>query len=446
MAKYTKEDIFNLVEEEDVEFIRLQFCDIFGVARNIAITVRQLPKALNNEIAVDTSGLDGFNYGDESEMYLYPDINTFEIFPWRPQTGKVARLICDVYTMNRKPFTSDPRHVLKNVVNRAKKQGLSFDVSPEIEFFLFHLDDNGTPTTITHESAGYLDMAPSDLGENVRRDIIHNLEEMNFEVLSSHHEKAPAQHEIDFAGTQAQEAADMIITFKMAVKTVAKKHGLYATFLPKPTEGVNGSGMHINILAKDEDGKNLFYNPENSRGLSDLAYHFIAGILYHVKAITLVTNPLVNSYKRLVPGYDAPVNIAWSGSSSNRSTLVRIPSQKGESTRIEIRNPDATCNPYLAIALYLAAGLDGIERQLAVPAEVREDLFRKNTSQLRAIGIDMLPQTMGEAIRAYEPDGFVRQVLGDQIFDKLLEAKKEEWREYRTCVSKWELDRYLNQY
>ena len=443
MSKYTKEDIFRIVEEEDVAFIRLQFCDIFGVPKNIAIAASQLESALNNECMFDGVSVEGFVRSDESDMYLYPDLDSFEIYPWRPQSGKVARMFCDVYTVDRKPFSGDPRNVLKQVVERAEKLGIRFKVNPEPEFFLFDYDDEGQPTTKTKEKGGYFDVAPADQGENVRRDIILNLEEMGFDISSSHHEIAPAQHEIDFKAEDAERTADMIMTFRMAVKTIAKKHGLYATFLPKPTEGISGSGMHINIQAEDKNGNNLFAKGDGEV-ISDTARSFIAGVLSHVKGMTLVTNPLVNSYKRLVPGYDAPVSISWSSSSANRSALIRIPSYRGNGTRIELRNPDATCNPYLAIALILAAGIEGIEKKMTPPEELGENLEHATFEQLRESGTEILPMTLGEAIHAYEQDDFVKEILGESIYNKFLDAKRAEWKDFRTCVTQWEIKRYLN--
>ncbi len=440
---YTREDIEQLVEDEDIAFIRLQFCDIFGTPKNIAITPTQLEKALNNEIMFDGSSVEGYVRTDESDMYLYPDPDTFEIYPWRPQSGKVARMFCNVYTLDRKPFIGDPRNVLKRVLDEAADMGLYFKVDPELEFFLFECDDNGRPVASSHENAGYFDVAPSDWGENVRRDIILNLEEMNFRVDSSHHEIAPAQHEIDFEMENADRMADMVMTFKMAVKTIAKKHGLYATFMPKPTEGVNGSGMHLNFIAEDKNGKNVFFDENDDLQLSTTAYQFIAGILEHIKSMTLVTNPLVNSYKRLIPGFDAPVDITWSGSSANRSALIRVPSPRGEATAIELRNPDATCNPYLAMALLIAAGLDGIKKELVPSQTQRKD---HNTTGDVVSDTDRLPETLGEAIDACAKDDFVKTVLGEQIYDKFLDAKKREWKEFRACVTQWELKEYLDRY
>lgn len=445
MSKYSREDIIRMVEEEDVEFIRLQFTDIFGMLKNVAITAGQLPKALDNRCIFDGSAIEGFVRIDESDMYLYPDLDTFEIFPWRSQQGKVARLICDVYGVDQKPFEGDPRYVLKQAAARAAEMGYTFHVGPECEFFLFHTDDDGRPTTNTHETAGYFDVAPVDLAEHVRRDIVLNLEAMDFEVEASHHEIAPAQHEIDFEYTDVLRAADNIMTFKMAAKTIAKRHGLHATFMPKPKEGVNGSGMHINMSLAGRNGRNAFVDPEDPLGLSGLAYQFMAGILYHMKGMTMLTNPLVNSYKRLVPGYDAPTYIAWSPT-SNRSSLIRIPSARGESTRIELRCPDSAMNPYLALAACLHAGLDGIEKNLPLPESVKGNLFAAKPSDLEEKGVERLPETLGDAIEEFEQDGFIRQVLGDHIFTKYLEAKDKEWREFRAKVTDWEVKEYLYKY
>ncbi len=444
MSKYTREDIFRIVEEEDVAFIRLQFCDLFGVPKNIAIPSSQLEKALNNECMFDGISIDGFTRDDESDMYLYPDLDSFEIYPWRPQSGKVARMFCNVYTSDNKPFSGDPRSILESVVKRASDMGITFKVNPRLEFFLFDYDDNGNPTATTKERAGYFDVAPLDQGENVRREIILNLEEMGFNISSSHHEIAPAQHEIQFEEEDALRAADMIMTFRMAVKTIAKKHGLYATFMPKPVEGISGSGMHISFLAENAEGANIF--AADGDKLSEAAGSFVAGVLSHAKGMTLITNPIVNSYKRLVPGYDAPVNISWSKSSNGRSALIRIPSRKGSATRVEVRNPDATCNPYLAIALILAAGLEGMEKKLTPPAEFTENIRSISFDQTNASSVDVLPMTLGEAITAFKADTFGKEVLSESVYHKILEAKKAEWKEFRTCITKWELDKYLNNF
>ena len=359
MAKYTKDDVIRLVKEQDVQFIRLQFTDIFGTLKNVAITAGQLEKALDNKCMFDGSSIEGFVRIEESDMYLRPDTNTFVIYPWRPQTGKVARLICDVYNADETPFAGDPRYVLKKVLEKAEKMGYdTFNAGPECEFFLFLTDSEGNPTTITHDNAGYFDLGPVDLGENARRDMCLALEEMGFEVEASHHEVAPGQHEIDFKYNDALTAADAILTFKLVVKTIAQRHGLHATFMPKPIFGIAGSGMHVNT-SLCRNGQNIFYDEKDSLQLSQEAYWFIGGLMKNIRSMTAITNPLVNSYKRLVTGYEAPVYIAWSA--RNRSPLIRVPAARGASTRIELRNPDPSCNPYLALAVILAAGLDGIK-------------------------------------------------------------------------------------
>lgn len=443
MSRYTKKDIIRLVEEEDVEFIRLQFTDLFGNLKNVAITSSQLEKALSNKCMFDGSSIDGFVRIEESDMYLYPDLDTLAIFPWRPQQGKVARLICDVYRPDRTPFEGDPRYILKKVVDQARHMGYQFDVGPECEFFLFHTDDNGLPTTISHERAGYFDLGPVDLGENARRDIVLTLEEMGFEVESSHHEMAPAQHEIDFRYDDALTTADNIMTFKLAVKTIAKRHGLHATFMPKPKFGVNGSGMHIN-MSLSKDGKNIFNDPEDELGLSRTAYYFIGGIMKHMKGMTAITNPLVNSYKRLVPGYEAPVYIAWS--STNRSPLIRIPASRGAGTRIELRCPDPSANPYLALAVCLRAGLDGIVNQIEPPASVDLNIFALSEEEKKKLGIEAIPGTLIQAVNELEKDELIRDVLGRHVSTKYIEAKKKEWENYASQVTDWEVNQYLNQY
>ena len=381
MNKYSREDILRIVREEDVEFICLQFTDLFGIMKSVTITAGQVENALDNRCMFDGSATQGYVRLQESDMYLYPDTDTFEIFPWRSRQGRAARLICDVYNLDGTPFIGDPRYVLKRAVKRAADMGYTCQVGPECEFFVFHTDEEGRRTTHSHERASYFDVSPIDLGENVRRDIVLNLEDMGFEVEASHHEIAPAQHEIDFQYTEGLEAADRIMTFKMAAKTIAKRHGLHATFMPKPKEGVNGSGMHINMSLSDKDGHNLFSDEKDELGLSQLAYRFMAGILGHMKEMTILTNPLVNSYKRLVPGYDAPIYIAWSPT-SNRSSLIRIPSPRGEGTRIELRCPDSAMNPYLALAACLQAGLNGIENEMQLPPCVQGNLFGMKPEEL----------------------------------------------------------------
>ena len=440
---YTKQDILRLVQEEDVEFIRLQFTDIFGNLKNVAITVSQLEKALDNECMFDGSSIEGFARIEESDMYLNPDYNTFEIFPWRPQQGKVARMICDVYRPNGEPFEGDPRYILKRAIKMAADMGYVFEVGPECEFFLFNTDENAMPTTITHEQAGYFDLGPVDFGENARRDIVLTLEDMGFVIEASHHEVAPAQHEIDFRYDEALITAENIMTVNLAVKTIAKRHGLHATFMPKPKYGVNGSGMHIN-MSLSKDGRNIFADKTDKFGLSREAYFFIGGIMKHMKGMTAITNPLVNSYKRLVPGFEAPVHIAWSA--TNRSPLIRIPATHGTGTRIELRCPDPAANPYLALAVCLRAGLDGIANRMMPPESVDCNIFEMSREQRESCGIEEIPGTLIEAIHAMEADGFIKDVLGTHTYTKYIDGKKEEWNRYRSQVTDWEIRAYLNNF
>lgn len=443
MPKYSKEDIIKLVEENGIKFIRLQFTDIFGALKNIAITNSQLGKVLNNECMFDGSSIEGFARIEESDMYLRPDLDSFVIFPWRPKQGKVARLICDVYRPDGSAFLGDPRHILKRVLKEAEDMGYSMNVGPECEFFLFNLDENGEPTTITNDNAGYFDLNPIDLGENARRDMTLVLEEMGFEIEASHHEVAPGQNEIDFKYGEALTTADNIMTFKLVVKTIAQKHGLHATFMPKPVFGINGSGMHINI-SLNKDGKNAFVDVNDANGLSKIAYSFIAGAMKNIKFMSAITNPLVNSYKRLIPGYEAPVYIAWSG--KNRSPLIRVPATRGAGTRVELRCPDPSANPYLVLACLLAAGLDGIKNNLVPPASVEKNIFCMTQEEREAEGIDSLPGSLEEAIAYMKESELVKETLGEHTFNKYVEAKQTEWDEYKTKVHKWEVEKYLKQY
>lgn len=442
MARYTKEDICRIVKEEDVEFIRLQFTDIFGILKNMAVTASQLEKVLNHQVVFDGSAVEGFTRTKESEMYLYPDLDTFEIFPWRPQNGKVARFICDIYTADGKPYGADCRNVLKSVLKEAADMGYSFHVGPECEFFLFHTDDNGYPTTFTHEKAGYFDIGPNDLGENVRRDIVLTLEEMGFEVESSYHETAPAQHEIDFKYDEAMITADNLMTFKLAVKTIARRHGLHATFMPKPVAGVNGSGMHMNFsLSRLDTGKNVFADKEDKRGLSREAYYFIGGLIKHAKGMMAITNPTINSYKRLIPGYEAPVYVAWS--QSDRMSFIRVPAARGQSTRVEMRNPDGSANPYLLIAVCLAAGLDGIRNKILPPDCMNSCIDGMSRKEREAMGIEQVADTLYAAVEDFKRDELIQKVLGESIVQKYIEAKQQECKQYKEQVSRWELEEYL---
>ena len=440
MSSYTKQDIMRMVEEEDVEFIRLQFTDMFGTLKNVAITKSQLGKALDNQCMFDGSSIEGFVRIEESDMYLHPDLDTFVTFPWRPQQGKVARVICAIYRPDGTPFEGDPRYILKKSLAKAAEMGYQFDVGPECEFFLFHTDEDGCPTTLTHERAGYFDLGPVDLGENARRDMVLTLEDMGFEIEASHHEVAPAQHEIDFRYGEGLATADNIMTFKLAVKTIAKRFGLFASFMPKPKHGVNGSGMHIN-MSVSKDGKNIFCDESDELGLSQEAYYFIGGLMEHMKGIAAITNPLVNSYKRLVPGYEAPIYIAWSA--TNRSPLIRIPAARGEATRIELRCPDPAANPYLALAVCLAAGLDGIGQKIKPPAQVKANIFHMGKEEKEALHIEPLPSNLQEAVEEMKKDSLVKRVLGEHIVERYAEAKKAEWEAYQEQVTDWEINQYL---
>lgn len=440
MRNYTRKDILEMVEEEDVGFIRLQFTDIFGTMKNMAVTVSQLEKALNNKCMFDGSSIEGFSRTVESDMYLYPDLNTFEIFPWRPQQGKVARFICDVYKTDGTPCESDPRYVLKKVIKEAAEMGYIMDAGPECEFFLFHTDEDGMPTTITHEQGSYFDVGPTDLGENARRDMVLTLEKMGFEIGASYHEISPGQHEIDFRYSEALTAADNIMTFKLVVKTIAKRHGLHATFMPKPKSGVYGSGMHLN-LSLNRDGVNIFQNSEDKNGLSQEAYYFLGGLMKHMKAITCITNPTVNSYKRFVPGYEAPVYMTWSA--KTRGPLIRVPSARGENTRIELRSPDPSANPYLALAVVLAAGLDGIKNQILPPDSVDTEAQKMSEEERAALNIEALPANLMEAVAELEKDEVIRDVLGEKLAAKTIAAHKREYHEYCMQVTDWELASYL---
>lgn len=442
MHTYTKDEILRLVREEDIQFIRMQFTDIFGQMKNVAITASQIEKALDNQVMMDGSSIEGFVRIEESDQYLWPDLDTFAILPWRPQYGKVARLICDVHNPDGTPFIGDPRSVLKRTLQRASDLGFVFNAGPELEFFLFQTDEDGKPTTRTSDEAGYFDLGPLDHGESTRREICLCLEEMGFEIEASHHEVAAGQHEIDFKYTDALHAADNIMTFKLAVKTLAQKNGLHATFMPKPVFGAAGSGMHMN-MSLFRSGENAFFDPQDRRQLSPLAYQFIAGLLEHAQGFCAVTNPLVNSYKRLVPGYEAPCHLAWS--TGNRSALIRIPTPRGQGTRVELRSPDPACNPYLAFAACLAAGLDGIERGLTPPPETSDNLYAR-AAELDAQGVAKLPGTLEAAIHAMETDPVVTGALGAHITAQYVTGKLREWEEYRTQVSQWELEKYLVSY
>ncbi|MBE3588784.1 MAG: type I glutamate--ammonia ligase [Thermoanaerobacteraceae bacterium] len=436
MPTLTGEDVLHKAREYNVKFIRLQFTDIFGVFKNIAITVEELPRALEGRVMFDGSVIEGFVRNRESDIYLLPDPSTFVIFPWRPREGAVARLICDILAPQGEPYGACSRAVLKRVLARAGQMGLEFRVGAQVEFFLFHTDAQGKPTVVTHDRAGYCDLTPVDLGENARRDMVLTLEEMGFNVSSSHHEIAPGQHEIFLKEDDALAVADTMATFKFVVRTIAQRHGLHASFMPRPLAGCNGSGMHLHQFLW-RDGQNAFYDPAGEHGLSELAYRYIAGLIAHAGALTAITNPLVNSYKRLLPTDLAPVLAAWS--EENRSTMIRVPAQREGGTRVVLRSPDPTANPYLALAVSLAAGLDGIGRGLMPPAPLTEN-HAPVKELVRRMG---LPRNLFEALQALAKDPVIREVLGPQVTGRFLEAKEDEWERYQSQVHQWELDEYL---
>ena len=438
MENYSKSEILQIVDEEDVEFIRLQFTDMFGVLKNIAVPSSQLMKVMENRCTVEMAALNGFGPKVDGEFYLKPDLSTFTILPWRPQQGKVARFICDVYSEDGTETMLSPRYILKKAVEEAEGLGYTLQVNPECEFFLFHTDDNGNPTTVTHEQAGYLDTSPVDLGENTRRDVVLTMEEMGYEITSSHHEIASAQHEIDFPFETAMETADKVMTFKMAVRTIAKRYGLHATFMPKPRMEVNGSGMHLNMRLIKE-GKNVL--EDENGNLSREGEAFLAGILEHIAGMTAVFNPIVNSYKRLVPGFEAPSEITWS--TKQRTALIHIRKRLGEGLSLELRSPDSTANPYLVFALCLKAGLYGIQHQLQAPPELTEDIRRLTCEEKLEKGIASLPENLGEALKAMAQDSIVEETLGAEYADVFQKVKRKEWKSYLEQVSEWELSRYL---
>lgn len=440
----SKEEIKRLVKENDVQFIRLQFVDINGQVKNMAVPSVQIDKILNNELMLDGSSIKGFRSIETSDMYFYPDRKTFSILPWRSKAGSnVARIICDIHNADGTPFEGCPRCNLKRVIQEAKDLGFVMNVGPEAEFFLFKKDAEMGATTITHDRAGYYDVGPDDLGEDIRADIVHTLQKMGFEIEASHHEVAQGQHEIDFKYADTLTVADNIISFKYAVKACAAKWGLHATFMPKPIFGINGSGMHCNV-SLFKDGKNAFYDADRTYQLSQEALWVIGGLLDNVKAFTAVTNPIVNSYKRLVPGYEAPVYLAWSN--ANRSALIRVPAKRGNATRVELRSPDPSCNPYLALAVILQSAIDGVKNRKEPVLPVEHNIYDMTEKERKRNKIDTLPGSLVEALQLMEKSDVVKSALGEHIFHEFLSSKYKEWDEFRMFVSKWELDRYLERY
>jgi glutamine synthetase len=436
--------ILERVEREKVKFMRLQFTDILGATKNVEVPDRQVGDALDGALMFDGSSIEGFVRIEESDMYLKPDLDTFEVFPWTYAGSEpVARIICDIANPDGTPFAGCPRSTLKRTIALAEQKGFVMRAGPEAEFFLFHRRDGGEPTTGTHDAGGYFDLTPVDLGEDVRREIVLALEKMGVHVEAAHHEVAPGQHEIDFRYDEAVMTADNVSTFRFVVKNVASRNGLHATFMPKPIFGINGSGMHTH-QALFAGGRNLFFDQKAEWQLSRICLHYIGGVLRHAKACCAITNPLVNSYKRLVPGFEAPTAIAWS--EHNRSPLVRVPAARGANTRIELRTPDPSCNPYLALAVMLRAGLDGIDKQIDPGPPVNKNIYTMSRRERRHLRIDELPANLNEALDEFEKSELMRDTLGDHIFTHYLAAKRAEWDSFSRHVSPWEIDRYLNVY
>jgi glutamine synthetase len=438
-------EILKTVDAEGVRFLRLQFTDLMGVLKNVEVPRSQFDKALDGQIMFDGSSIQGFTRIEESDMLLKPDLDTFQVNPWtNPDGSKVGRIFCDVYNPDDTPFAGCPRMALRRQVEKTRKMGYSMVCGPEAEFFLFQRDENGHPIVATHDVGGYFDLTPVDKGEECRRDIVMVLEAMGFEVEAAHHEVAPGQHEIDFKYAEALACADNVATFRFVVKKVALDYRLHATFMPKPIFGVNGSGMHTHQSLLDAKGKNAFYDPKAEYQLSKVAMGYIGGILRHAEAFVAVTNPLVNSYKRLVPGYEAPINVAWS--EKNRSPLVRVPAKRGMSTRCEVRVPDPSCNPYLALAVMLASGLDGVENGYHPGEPVNKNIFTMSHREKRRLKIDQLPANLSEALDNLEKDKVLREALGEHVYEHFLEAKRHEWAEYISVVHPWEREHYLEEF
>lgn len=434
MAKYSRQDILDLIEEEDIEFIRLQFTDIAGNLKNMATTIDQIEKILDGRCKFDCAAIDGFRGMGYEELFLIPDLDTFVIFPWRPQNGKVARFICDVVKPDGTPFDGDSRYILKRAIHQAEEMGYNLDVAVKNEFFLFDLGENGEPTNHTSEKGGYFDIGPTDGGENTRRDMVLYLADMGIEVESSYHSDGAAQHVLDLTHVDALTMADDIMTTRLVVRTVARRHGVHATFMPKPKENLQGSGAHYTFSLCDKEGNNIFTDRNDKLGVSKEGYQFMAGILKHIASMSLVNNPIVNSYKRLIPGYLAPVSVGWS--STNSSPLIRLTSIGGDGARIVLRSPDGAANPYLVIAACLCAGLDGIRTKLEPPVCMDELVTDREN-------VEKLPRTLHEAVSQFKKDEFLQEALGGHISEHLVRTKDDEWNEYCKQVTKWETDRYL---
>lgn len=435
----------NKAEEDNVKLVLLQFTDIHGTIKSVMIPVHKLKESLEKGTWFDGSSIEGFTRIHESDMYLMPDPSTYAVISWSSSPDKIARFICDIYTPDNKPFEGDPRYILKKVMNEAEEMGYTFNIGPELEFYLFKNGDNST-TPIIHDNAGYFDFSPRDMASKVRRDIILALEAMNMEIEMSHHEVGPGQHEIDFKYGTALQSADNCITFKHAVKSIALKHELHASFMPKPLFGLAGNGMHTHQSLFDvKSGKTVMFDPNDKYNLSEIAKQFIAGQMKHVKAMMPILSPTVNSYKRLVPGYEAPVYISWG--KTNRSALIRVPRYspgREQATRIELRCPDPSCNPYLSFAVILKAGLDGIKNKLIPPEPIEENVYHFDDRELKKRNIDVLPSSLSQALDELEKDKLIQDALGKHTYERYIDGKRSEWDEYRTQVSEWELKKYFD--
>lgn len=441
-TNYCKEEILQFAEKENVRFVRLQFTDMMGILKNVEIPVHQLPKALDNKISFDGSSIDGFVRIEESDMFLHPDLSTWMIFPWTNPRQTIARIICDIHMPDGAPFAGDPRIILKNAIHSAKRYGYELSIGSEPEFFLLRLGDHGEPTLTPNDDGGYFDIAPTDLGESCRRSIAITLQKMGISIDGSHHEVAPGQHEIDLTVCDALQAADHLMTCRMVVKTISHQHGLHATFMPKPIATSDGSGLHLHQTLS-YSGSNVFFSEKDEYGLSAIGKNYIAGIMQHAPAVTAITNPLVNSYKRLVPGYEAPVYIAWS--TKNRSPFIRVTNFK-QDTQVELRSPDPACNPYLAFACILTAGLDGIKQNTELPDPIHENIYNMSSEERLLKSIFQLPSNLEQAIEALEEDDMIQSALGAYAYSRFSAAKLMEWDIYRKVVHPWEREQYIKKY
>ncbi len=439
---YSDQEIQEIVRSEGIRLIQLQFVDIHGIPKQMTVHADMISKVLNNEIMLDGSSIEGFRSIETSDMFFFPDKRTFQILPWLCGGVKTVRFMCDIHNCDGTPFEGCPRNNLKRVIAQAEKLGFIYNVGPELEFFLFKKDSNGMPLLETQDKAGYYELAPDDLGEEVRVKVVETLENLGFNIEASHHEVAPGQHEIDFMYSDALITADNVINFKSVVRRIASDYGLHATFMPKPIAGINGSGMHCNQSLSNIDGKNVFLDEKQNYQLSQNCMYYIGGLLKYIREICIVTNPTVNSYKRLVPGYEAPVYIAWSP--SNRSALIRIPAKRGNSTRIELRSPDPSCNPYLAFAAMLTAGLEGVENKILPPEPTMLNIYHLDQEERRQRDIDSLPGSLNEALQEFKNSSIAKKAFTEHIFEQIIIAKEKEWDSYRMTVSPWEIEKYAS--